>query len=188
MKTTRTTMTMLLAAAAMATLAGCQPRNTTAAPADDFFAASEESTRTADVLAAQSGSGARADGMLYAAHFAGPALNSLGLAKLDRMLNDDDPCAPLTVYLSMADNDARTAPRKAAVTNYLKDRGLKADQIKLVMGDNPAASYPAAPLLQRMDRTESAPGAVSGGTTPTGSTSSGPTQTSTESATLIGGG
>ena len=178
----------LLAATGLAALTGCQPKPA-AAPADDFFAASEDSTRTTDVMSAQASSGARADGMLYAAHFAGANLNSNGMSKLDRMLADDDPCQPLTVYLSTPAGDTQAAARKSAITAYLKDRGLKSEQIEVVAGENPQSSHPAAPLLQRMERTESAPGAAgsSGGIAPTDSSGSGPTQTSTESAKLVGG-
>lgn len=162
MKTTHLTILTMLAAGIVA---GCQDQKCTG-PADDFFAV-EGNSRTQTVLDAQAASGARADGMLYAAHFTGPALNSLGAAKLDRMLGDDDPCQPLTVYLNLPEKDTQAAARKSATVAYLRDRGLTNDQVRIVAGENLDTLHPAAPMLKRMDKTESSAASPDGMSAPT---------------------
>jgi hypothetical protein len=41
------------------------------------------------------------------------------------------------------------------VTSFLKDRGLREEQVHVVFGDNPGARSPAAQHLSRQSRTES---------------------------------
>jgi hypothetical protein len=113
-------------------------------------------TQLADVQAA---SGARADGMLHWQHFDGPQLNSLGEQKLSLMLADDDSPQPLVVYIDVDPKQLDIAgPRQVAVSEYLRDRGLKDEQIRVVLGDNPAARSPAAQHLSRQNRAESGDG------------------------------
>jgi hypothetical protein len=116
-------------------------------PADDRV---NPVTRFSDV---QKASGARNDATLYASHFDGGKLNSLGEAKLDLMMRDDAMVSPMMVYVSGAGdmNDAR----KASITTYLKDHGLKDEQVRIAEGANPGTFSPAAPSLARMSKTES---------------------------------
>jgi hypothetical protein len=104
---------------------------------------------------AQAASGARADAVLYNRHFDGPRLNSLGEQKLSLMLADDDAPDPLVVYVDTDEKAAAAAGRRAAVATFLKDRGLRDDQVQVVFGDNPAARSSAAQHLSRQSRTES---------------------------------
>jgi hypothetical protein len=123
---------------------------------NSFFVEGGAEVPRASVLAdAQAAAGARAEGMLYEQHFDGPRLNSLGEHKLDLMLADDDGIDPMVVYVDLSDNDARAAHRRDAVTLFLKDRGLRGDQMMVVTGDNPAARSPAAEQIKRRPRTES---------------------------------
>ena len=108
---------------------------------------------------AQAASGARSDGMLHWQHFDGPNLNSLGEQKLSLMLADDDAPKPLVVYIDVDGKQADiAAPRQESVTLFLKDRGLRDEQIRIVLGDNPTARSPAAQHLSRQERAESGNG------------------------------
>lgn len=106
----------------------------------------------ADVMAA---SGARADAMLYAHHFDGARLNSLGEQKLSLMLKDDDSPSPMSVYLNLKEKDAVSKQRQASVVAFLKDKGLADAQIEVIYGDNPAARSPAASHLSNLGKTDS---------------------------------
>ena len=120
-----------------------------------FVEGGAEPSRAAALADAQAASGARAEGMLYEQHFDGPRLNSLGEQKLALMLADDDGVDPMVVYVDLSENDPRAAHRRDAVTLFLKDRGLRDDQMTVVTGDNPAARSPAAEHHKRRPRTES---------------------------------
>lgn len=153
----------LLAACALAACgpAGCNYDSPDLDPSLAGYFGDEDAGRTQSALDVQAAAGARADATLYALHFDGPRLNSLGENKLSLMLRDDDAADPLTVYLKV-DEKSKSAPRqREAVTTFLKDKGLKDAQIEVVYGDNPASRTPAGPLLDRMHKTES------GGPTPT---------------------
>src|SRR5215212_9749270 len=69
--------------------------------------------------AAQSAAGARQDGMLYAHHFSGAELNSLGRSKLHLMVTDKPSSEPLAVYLNTP-GDAMRSEREHAISKYLK--------------------------------------------------------------------
>jgi hypothetical protein len=112
----------------------------------------------------QAASGARNDSMLHWQHFDGPRLNSLGEQKLTLMLADDDAPQPLVVYIDIDGKEQNiAAPRQESVTLFLKDRGLRDEQIRVVFGDNPAARSPAAQHLSRQERAESGDGQGQGG-------------------------
>ena len=119
---------------------------------DEDSAEARKSTQFAD---AQAASGARAEGMLYDLHFDGPRLNSLGEKKLSLMLEDDDGIDPMVVYLDLNEKDARAPHRRDAIAVFLRDKGLRDDQVMVVYGDNPAARTPAARHIVRQPRTES---------------------------------
>jgi hypothetical protein len=129
---------------------GCQ---TDKSSFTDFFP-QEEQQRVRSAADTQAASGARADATLQPFHFDGPKLNSLGQAKLDLMLRDDDAAQPMVVYVNMAENDASYASRADAVKRYLEDRGAIGDQIKIQAGPNPHVRTQAAGHLSRMSRTE----------------------------------
>jgi hypothetical protein len=119
----------------------------------DFPEVSGQATnRFAEV---QTANGARNDATLYPSHFSGGELNSLGIAKLDRMLQADEALTPVAVYVVAADKDEMTNGRKAAVAMYLKDAGLRDEQISVQTGTNPSAWSPSAPMLGSLKRTDS---------------------------------
>ena len=143
---------MAWAAAAVVVLSGgCQNENH-----NGFFkgeAAREEVQKFNNVQVSQ---GARNDAMLYAYHFTGGHLNSLGRAKVIAMLDNCDNCDPIVVHLVNAgDGDVLTA-RKASVELYLKT----------AEGPNALTFHPASSDLIRFNKTESpaADGAASGAT------------------------
>jgi hypothetical protein len=156
MKTTILASTLALTSG-MSLAPGCNYSERDLDPTlNSFFVEGGTDAPRAGVLAdAQAASGARAEGMLYEQHFDGPRLSSLGEHKLALMLADDDGVDPMVVYVDLGDNDARAAHRRDAVTLFLKERGLRDDQMMVVTGDNPAARSPAAEQLKRRPRTES---------------------------------
>ena len=103
--------------------------------------------------------GARSDGMLYAHHFDGDRLNSLGRQKLSLMLADDNGETTMKVYLVSLGDGALLDARKNAINAYLKD-GLRPDEkLEFVTGMNPNTTHPAAQTIARMDRVETGNGA-----------------------------
>ena len=103
----------------------------------------------------QTANGARSDGMLYAGHFDGENLNTLGKNKLGLMLADDTGAKVMKVYLVNVGAGDLLEKRKTAISNYLKD-GLRPDEkVEFVTGANPDTYHPAAETLARVPKIES---------------------------------
>jgi hypothetical protein len=116
------------------------------------------------LLNTQKAAGARDEVTLYPQHFDGAALSSLGTSQLSLVLDDSHSCNPLVVYLDIP-SDTNAQDRHVAVTNYLVEKGgLKADQIKLLDGPNPASYGPADDGIKNYDRTDSSNGDANGST------------------------
>jgi hypothetical protein len=132
--------------------------------------------------AAQSAAGARQDGMLYAHHFSGTELNSLGRSKLHIMTLDKPATEPLAIYLNTT-NDPLAHERETAIGKYLQDHGLTATDMQIKMGANPHATTPSAAGLIRYSKTESgaAEGTVDSTGTNTGSANTGGSKPSSNS-------
>jgi hypothetical protein len=156
MKTTTTTTMMLLTTTGAAMLAigagaGCNNNKNEAAQNAIFKPQGDE--RVSAFADVQAGNGARNDAMLYAHHFDGGQLNSLGRAKVLLMLDDDatstsaagDKTETRTVHLVNAGEGELLAQRKQSVELYLKT----------APGPNTLAFHPAAPNLVRFAKTES---------------------------------
>jgi hypothetical protein len=94
----------------------------------------------------QTNRGTRDDATLRAYHFDGTQLNTLGQARLDQMIADGDVATNLVVYLDLP-GDAEQAQRQQAVNLYLKDRGLRDEQIRLESGANPKSTMAVSPTL-----------------------------------------
>lgn len=88
----------------------------------------------------------RQDATLRAYHFDGAMLNTLGQERLDQMVIDGDVASTLVLYMDVPE-DAELAGRQQAVSAYLKDRGLKDEQIRIENGPNPKSVTPVAPTL-----------------------------------------
>src|ERR1700709_1668862 len=97
-KTTR--ITIQIAAAALLLLGGCREARTKmeTEKANDAFAPEDDNRAYRRAAIAQEAAGARRDGMLYAYHFDGERLNSLGRHKLSLMLRSNDAAFPIVVY------------------------------------------------------------------------------------------
>jgi hypothetical protein len=157
-------MKLVMKLSFLATLAACGCAEHTQ-PSMDFPA--EGTVRPHQRMAEiQRSTGARHDGNLYASHFTDDALNSLGRAKLDSMLSDDESVRPLTIHMAPAADRSALMRRIEAVTAYLKDNGLSDQQMNFMSGLNDASYHPAAPDLANLRKTdtESAP---TGGVTST---------------------
>lgn len=175
--------TPIVAFAAALLLAGCQYKSENLDPTlEGFFPNDEGTSKPAQFADIQAAAGARYDAMLHRQHFDGARLNSLGEEKLTLMLKDDDAPGPVLVYLNIDEKGKFSGARKEAVVAYLKDKGLKDDQIKLEFGENPDTRSPAARHLANQIKLEGAatsgPGSITSTTSaPGGGTGGEPVST-----------
>jgi hypothetical protein len=152
----RVAMNVAVLAALLAT--GCQGEHTD--PNYEFPDAGK--MRSYQQMAnVQRSAGARADGNLYAYHFTDDSLNSLGRAKVDAMIRNDESVRPVTIYMATAADQTVNMRRIESVTAYLKDNGLTESQMRFETGANAATYHAAAPDLANLSKTDSgqAPGA-----------------------------
>jgi hypothetical protein len=103
--------------------------------ADSFTRDDEDARSVNRFVTTQTANAARTDATLRPYDFQGPELNSLGQQKLELMTRAERGDAPLKVYLDLP-QDADQGARREAVLVYLKDRGLKDDEIALEAGPN----------------------------------------------------
>jgi hypothetical protein len=143
-------------------LVGC---NADKSSMTDFFPEGE-ARATQNFVTAQAAAGARADATLQAMHFDGDHLNSLGEAKLDLMLKDDDTDDKVVVYMNLHTDDADLKARRDAVVTYFEDRGVTKDNIEFKAGSNPDETSLAAEHLSRMSKLESDGSSMSGDSKP----------------------
>jgi hypothetical protein len=155
MMTRKTTITATLAAAALLFLGGCHDvqGQMDRDRAGDAFSPEGDTRDYRRAMIAQEAAAARKDGMLYAYHFDGDRLNSLGQSKLALMMRANDQAFPLVVYLNVP-NDAHLQARQDAVRTYLTDAGLRREQLAFETGANPNVTSSAAQNLQRYTKTE----------------------------------
>ena len=133
-------------AAMLAIAAGCQHKSKPMSAnvhGEDFRPAGEQRD-IQRFTGTQASNGARADATLYAYHFDGPSLNSLGEKKLDLMTQNYESFPPPILYLDLPPSGPETAHRQESVASFLKDHGFKEDQIKLQLGYDPHSSSSAA--------------------------------------------
>lgn len=117
----------------------------------DLFPAPGEPRALDRINETQTAAAARTDATLRPYHFDGTELNSLGQRKLELMTLDDRAFSPLVVYLDLP-QDAEQDTRREAVVVYLRDRGLKDDQIRIQSGPNlsPENLHPVGPSLRTL--------------------------------------
>jgi hypothetical protein len=139
----------------LAGLVGCNDK----ASMTEFFGPEDQTRRVHQAMNSQANCGAREDAMLYAAHFTDGKLNSLGAAKLARLVPDEAD-AVVHLYLDVPDNELATS-RKEAVVTYLHACGVDDARLKLAIGPNPNLNTPAAPGLSSLSKTDT--GSVTGG-------------------------
>jgi hypothetical protein len=139
----------------------------------DFFPTGDrQATKIAE---AQAAAGARSDATLSSAHFDGGALNSLGQQKLDLITSDLPDEGPVTIYLDLPADGPQAQARKDAVTAYLIDSHLTAEQFKLKDGPNDSTWAPSANALTNMSKTETDNGSPSSGSSSSSGAASGTT-------------
>jgi hypothetical protein len=112
----------------------------------DDFADEMEIRDLHRVMDAQVARAAREDGTLRSYHFNGVELNTLGEDRLDLMLHDTGAYVPLVVYLDVPSTNLPGT--RQSVANFLKERGVREDQITLETGPNPNVTSPAFPTPQ----------------------------------------
>jgi hypothetical protein len=117
-----------------------------------IFTRDDDDARSINRIAtAQTANAARTDATLRPYHFQGPELNSLGQQKLDLMTKAERGDSPLKVYLDLP-QDPDQGTRRDAVLVYLKDRGLKDEQIAIEAGPNlnPENLHPTAQSMKML--------------------------------------
>ncbi|MBV8780256.1 MAG: hypothetical protein JO353_02555 [Phycisphaerae bacterium] len=144
----------LASAGLLLAAAGCQNDGSSDA---DFFPADANSPvhKMAD---AQAAVGAQGDATLYPTHFDGNSLNALGQAKLDSIVCNLPADGPVTIYIQPAAyqnvSADRSKSRQDAVSQYLINSHLTADQFKLVDGPNPDLHYSSADSVANYSKTD----------------------------------
>jgi hypothetical protein len=128
-------------------------------PATEPVLTGTDGTCIRRMIDAQAAVGARNDGALYPGHFSGERLNSLGEKKLGLMARGGDGTEALKVYLA---GGTDSAPRRDAVTEYLKQLGLAESQIALEAGENPLTGVPARRGLADLSKTDTSPPSTDG--------------------------
>jgi hypothetical protein len=146
------TTCFLAAASTILFATGCQ--SDTQQAENDASHSQAEITETARLEHTQMAAGARAECTLYADHFDGPTLSSLGSNELDMILADTHSCNPLVIYLAIPE-DNYAQDRRLAIGRYLEDRGgLKPEQIEFRSGPNPDTYNSAAVQLGAYAKTD----------------------------------
>jgi hypothetical protein len=136
--------------AAVFALAGCTPDDQKCGPT---FFPDDEAKAVQNLTDAQASNAAIADPTLYACHFDGTKLNTLGQAKLDLLMNGLDNNQPMKVYIDVAESDGGAA--EESVVKYLHRHGVAADRITIATGPNPTAGSLATEQMSRLKKTES---------------------------------
>lgn len=147
-----------LVAAIVGLAAGCTTNKEPEANwQDPFFPAHHSVAPTRAILERSYAAGAAEDGMLYAMHFDGDVLNTLGEQKLRAMIVGRQSNTPLKVYLNLPGTamnaatqpaatrpaDAAIARRHANVERALVGLGLEPNDYVITTGGNPDAMRPA---------------------------------------------
>lgn len=136
-------VTLSIAALTVALAAGCKSKGQDALQ-DPFFPAQGNVPASKTIFQTQYAAGAAEDAMLFAIHFDGEQLNSLGKQKLDAILAGSSKATPLKLYLNLPKDDAANGARQTNVEAALKAAGLTGEQFALNVGPNPSALRPAA--------------------------------------------
>ena len=148
-------LTYFLAAALVLASTGCSKNQK---QADSFFPdPSASSVRKFE--RSQTARGARDDGMLYARHFDGEKLNSLGRQKLGLILADDSGDNTMKIYLVNLGAGDLLERRKGAIAAYLKDALSPSEKVEFINGANPNALHPSAETLANMSKLQTGDGA-----------------------------
>ena len=146
----------------LALAAGCHDQQNTAAVVHGEVFTDQESHDLYRIEDAQAARGARQDATLHACHFNGDQVNSLGQDRLDLMLHDGGIYTPLVVWLDVPQDD-QLAGRQQSVSMFLKDRGMRDDQMKLELGSNPDSKTSVVPTVLPADEQKQQTSGAAGG-------------------------
>ncbi|HEY1686651.1 MAG TPA: hypothetical protein VGG19_17950 [Tepidisphaeraceae bacterium] len=114
-----------------------------------FFTPGEDQVALQGWSDRQAAAATRADSSLYASHFSGENLNSLGKAKLDSIMLGCDGNATTEIYLI---DKCDTPEHRTAITAYLDHHGWKSEQYAFVAGTNPDSYTNAAQSVNDLDK------------------------------------
>jgi hypothetical protein len=138
---TNTTTNLTIGLLALAALVGCQQEEKAHLDTEigrdwkePFFEEESAPRATSSILDTQRARGAAGDGYLYASHFDGSKVNSLGEAKIDAIMDGTPAGEPVVVRLNLPEGAETNAAREEAVVAYLGERGLEADRIQVSTG------------------------------------------------------
>ena len=147
---------LLLPAALTVASVGCDKSGDAAADRPDKrMFADDRRPMIHDVMAAYTDAGAADDGLLYARHFTGGELNSLGRDKLAAVVRGSGVAGPVQVNVDLAADDAMKGQRLAAVRQYLDNAGVDAARVKVVDGPNPDKGTRVDPMFESATAAES---------------------------------
>jgi hypothetical protein len=149
MKTT-TLLNVLAAAAVVFAVAGCKSEQKPKLSINDHFVPDDQPRAMHEMFRQQQANAARDDGTLYASHFTGGELNSLGKQKLDVMLVGPER-GFVNVYLSVP-KDAQYGAREASVIAFMAGKGLASNAFAVTPGENPNLSSPASAGLEGLKK------------------------------------
>ncbi len=131
---------------AAAIVIGCNGQSKPKWSINDSFQADNEPRAIDAYHNQQTANGARADGTLYAGHFTGGNLNSLGQQKLSAMLYGPER-GKVSIYLDVP-KDADYASRESSVVTFLSNKGMASNAFEVTPGANPNGGTPAVQGLK----------------------------------------
>jgi hypothetical protein len=139
-------------------LMGCHSSEKTAN--EEFFTPTSDKAELDAFYDRQVAAETYADPSLYAVHFTGDNLNSLGKAKLDSLLASCERPALVEIYLTGSPD---TPEHHQAITKYLASHGCKADQFAFVTDPNPNSYTLARRSIADLDKMSDASSAGDSG-------------------------
>lgn len=137
-----------------AVVIGCESENKPKLSVNDHFEADTAPRSVQGLFAQQQANGARQDGTLYAHHFTGNELNSLGRQKLELMTSGAER-GPVAIYLDLAKDNTYGA-RESAVVAFVSSKGLASDAYSITPGANPNLGTPAVQGLNGLSKQQDA--------------------------------
>jgi hypothetical protein len=138
-------------AATIAILAGCRGgEDGPKLSANDQFRPDDEPRAVHNIFSAQAAAASREDGQLFAHHFTGGALNSLGKQKLAAMAGGRE-VPKIEIYLNVP-KDGDYAARQSAVLAYMDERSVTRDAFVVIDGPNTKLGSPAAGGLNGLSK------------------------------------
>ncbi|HEX8342336.1 MAG TPA: hypothetical protein VF624_15640 [Tepidisphaeraceae bacterium] len=138
-------------AVTIAILAGCRGgEDGPKLSANDHFRPDDEPRAVHNIFSAQAAVASREDGQLFAHHFTGTALNSLGRQKLGAIIGGRE-VPRIEIYMNVP-KDGDYSGRQTAVMAFMDDRGIAREAFVVNDGANPKLGSPAAQGLNGLSK------------------------------------